>query len=126
MEKNKTMDYNDFAKWLDRILENGLPDNSVAINFNLYEEVDDGWSIQLISTLSFDIDDDDWVCDEAFSSKEDLYFWDEKNSWDKILNEAIEIINKYLKNGKYNELLKSYVAIGTGFVDGDVEIIYKK
>lgn len=120
------MDYNDFAKWLDRILENGLPDNSVAINFNLYEEVDDGWSIQLISTLSFDIDDDDWVCDEAFSSKEDLYFWDEKNSWDKILNEAIEIINKYLKNGKYNELLKSYVAIGTGFVDGDVEIIYKK
>ena len=38
--------YDEFAKWLDRILDENMPLPGVAINFNIYEEVDLHWSIQ--------------------------------------------------------------------------------
>ena len=32
------MEYNRFENWLDEIRKNGLPENAIALNFNLYEE----------------------------------------------------------------------------------------
>lgn len=51
--------YDEFAKWLDRILDENMPLPGVAINFNIYEEVDLHWSIQLISSTYFDEEDED-------------------------------------------------------------------
>ena len=56
--------YDEFAKWLDRILDENMPLPGVAINFNIYEEVDLHWSIQLISSTYFDEEDEDWNCYE--------------------------------------------------------------
>lgn len=50
--------YDEFAKWLDRILDENMPLPGVAINFNIYEEVDLHWSIQLISSTYFDEEDE--------------------------------------------------------------------
>ena len=39
--------------------------------------------------------------------------------------DMIDILKKYLNDGKYADLLKSREGVGVGFVDGDIEIIYK-
>ena len=98
--------YDEFAKWLDRILDENMPLPGVAINFNIYEEVDLHWSIQLISSTYFD--EEDGV------------------GWEKILDISCEMIRKYLTEGKYAEKLKKYEAVAAGFVDGDVEILYRR
>ena len=53
--------YEEFAAWLDEKLENGLPDTAVAVNFNIYEEENNGWTVQLIASDRFDAQDDEWA-----------------------------------------------------------------
>ena len=55
--------YIEFEKWLNNILEENMPIPGAAINFNLYEEADLYWSIQLICASYFDEEDEDWCCD---------------------------------------------------------------
>ena len=91
--------YDEFAKWLDRILDENMPLPGVAINLNCYEE---------------------------FTTGEDLYEWQQGVGWEKILDISCEMIRKYLTEGKYAEKLKKYEAVAAGFVDGDVEILYRR
>ena len=37
--------YIDFENWLNRVLDENVPIEGVAINFNLYEDADMNWSI---------------------------------------------------------------------------------
>ena len=67
--------YIEFEKWLNNILEENIPIPGAAINFNLYEEVDLYWSIQLICASYFDEADEDWCCEEEFSSGENVFYW---------------------------------------------------
>ena len=71
--------YDEFAKWLDRILDENMP-----------------------------------------------YEWQQGVGWEKILDISCEMIRKYLTEGKYAEELKKYEAVAAGFVDGDVEILYRR
>ena len=76
----KEFGYNNFTSWLDEILKNPLPENTKGINFNLYEEENPHtYGIQFVATKSFDLDDEDWACDEIFSSGENMYFFTNKN-----------------------------------------------
>ena len=116
--------YEDFALWLDRVLEAALKVEAAALNFNLYDDEDNNWAVQLIATPSFDPDDEEyaWCCEEAYTSGEDLYTWEEEASWIDIQQEATELLKEYLDNGKYAEDMKKYQAIGIGFVDGDLTL----
>lgn len=118
--------YMEFEKWLDRVVEENRPIDATALCFNLYEESDYHWSIQLIGSSEFDEDDEDWACDEVFSTGEDLFTWKHDTGWEEILDIAIDMIRKYLEEGKYADELKSFEAVATGFVDGDITVIYKK
>lgn len=118
--------YEEFEKWLNRILDENLPLEAVGINFNLYEETDSSWSIQLVATERFDPEDEDWVCDEVFTTGEDLYSWQQEDGWETILEFAKEWVQKYLEQGKYSESLKGYEGVGVGFVDGDVWVMHQK
>ena len=53
--------YIEFEKWLNNILEENMPIPGAAINFNLYEEADLYWSIQLICASYFDEEDEVFV-----------------------------------------------------------------
>lgn len=59
----------------------------------------------------------DWV-DEPF-------IWNSDEGWEKALKDAVLCIKKYLEDGAYG-VLKSRSGVGVGFVDGDIEIIYKR
>ena len=67
LKLNKTKD---FFEWLDLILKNELNSEIKAINFNLYEDTDNKWSVELVGTFSFDKDNDDWACDEVFTTRD--------------------------------------------------------
>lgn len=116
----------DIEKWIDSIFEKPLPDEIIAIAFNLYEDGDNQWSVEMIGSGSFDAEDPDWACDEVFDTRDNIQSWEQDAQWEEILREAADIITKYIKSGKYSEKLKSYKGIGVGFVDGDITIVYQR
>ena len=116
--------YNEFEAWLDAALEAGVPDGIAAYNFNLYEDDDNLWSIELIGASRFDEEDPDWACDEVFTNREDPLSWSAETDWEEILETMTQYVEKYLAEGKYADVLKDTEAVGIGFVDGDITIVY--
>ncbi|MGN1031105.1 MAG: hypothetical protein ACI4PQ_05825 [Butyricicoccaceae bacterium] len=116
---------NGFDKWLDEVLESDLPEEIVAVNFNLYDDGDGQWSIEFIGADSFDEEDADWACDEVFTTRDEPFCWESDESADAVLDTAIDAIKAYLAEGSYADALKKYEAVGVGFVDGELEIVYQ-
>ncbi len=116
--------YNEFEAWLDAALEADLPDDIAAFNFNLYEDGDNLWSIELIGAPSFDAENPDWACDEIFTNREEPLSWSAETDWEEVLETMTQYVEKYLVEGKYADLLKESEAVGIGFVDGDITIVY--
>jgi hypothetical protein len=119
--------YEDFSKWLDKHLEQ-LPSDVVAVNFNLYEGSHQTYDIQLIGTEEFDEADEDWVCTDFFTTGEDVFFIPRNNDildWQDGLSFITKIIEKYLNDGRFANKLKELQAVGIGFVDGDIDILFQ-
>lgn len=118
--------YDEFLEWIDGLDLENMPKNIVAYNFNLYDS-EETYDIQLIGSDEFDEDDPDWACSEVYSSEENVCYieiTDELENWEKAQKMFAECVRKYLESGKYAEVLKSAKAVGIGFVDGDIEILY--
>lgn len=113
-------------KWLNDTLKNVLPEQIVAIAFNLYEDGDNRWSIEMVGTSSFDTEGSDWACEEVFTTRNNLQSWTQEAKWDEILKETCDQIKRYLLVGKYAKKLKLYQGVGIGFVDGDISIVYQQ
>lgn len=120
--------YKKIEKWLNNVLKQEIPSETAAFCFNLYEDEDDTWSMELVGAKRFDLNDFDWACDETtdFGTREEPLSWKKEAEWDEILDDAANALKQYLKNGLHAELLKSYAGVGVGFVDGDIEILYSK
>ena len=116
--------YNEFETWLDAALEAEMPENIAAFNFNLYEDGDNLWSIELIGASRFDPEDPDWACDEVFTNREDPLSWSAETDWQEVQETMIQYVERYLANGKFADVLKETEAVGIGFVDGDITIVY--
>ena len=119
---------NSVSNWIDNILDQEIPNTVVAFCFNLYEESDGSWAMELVGTDRFDLEDEDWACNELtdFGSRECLYNWEMECEWDEALEYMVKELSQYLENGKYSELLKSKDGVGVGFVDGNIEILHTK
>lgn len=112
----------DFAKWVKEQLKKGVPEEVKAFNFNLYESDEETeFDIQLVGCPQFDADNDDWACDEIFSSGEDLFRF-KAEDWEKAEIEAQKIIMTYLESDNCDEVFKGK-HIAYGFVDGDLHLI---
>lgn len=117
--------YEDFTKWLDSILHYGLPKDATAISYNLYDEKNNSWSLQLTATGGFDDYDYKLFFDEVFSSKNNIYTWQSVCSWKESLSQAIEGVKQYLAYGTFADKLKSYIAVAVAYKD-QVEVVYRK
>lgn len=120
--------FDEISKWLDDALNQEISHEVAAFCFNLYEDGDNRWSMEIVGTGRFDEDDTDWACDEVtdFGTRENCFTWEESKKWDEILSEISSLLKDYLENGTYAMALKEKNGIGVGFVDGDIEIIYQK
>jgi len=120
--------YNDFSKWLDKHLIEDLPSDIAAVNFNLYEGSEQTYDVELVGCNTFDENDGDWACDAIFSTSEDLFFIPLTEGiahWEQALSFITILVEKYLNDGNYSDKLKKYLAVGIGFVDGDINILYR-
>lgn len=121
--------YIEFARWLDKLLESKMPENIAAFNFNIYDEEDETYGIQLIASNEFSEEDEDWACSEVYSSEENIFYIDHSDEKDADNQRGLEFISglvmQYIKSGKSANLLKSVKAVGAGFVDGDILVLYK-
>ena len=108
----------EFQTWLERQLNKPIPAEVVAFNFNLYEDDEEEFDVQIVGCPSYDADDSDWACDAIFSSEEDLFHF-ESEDWETALEDFQAILENYLASGAKNALTDSkYIAMG--FVDGDL------
>lgn len=113
--------------WLDTLLKNNDLDGVIAFNFNLYEGIG-SFHIELIGSDEYDPEDSDWVCSEIYASRDDIFVVDEKicgKTWEKALYYFRYNVEQYLTEGKFKDKLLSKAAVGIGFVDGNLEILYE-
>lgn len=115
-----------FENWLDKVLEEEIPKKVRNINFNLYEEKNNKWFIELIGSRKNYKDDIDWACCEDYTTRDNIYVFNEESNRRIIEEIFTNKIKKYLECGKYSNKLKNYDSIGIGFVDGDITIIFEK
>ena len=122
--------YDNFAKWVDGVFEREIPDDVVALSFNIYEEWSDkmDWSVVVVGTSSFDKDDQDWACDETtdFGTRDNLFWWVEDTTYRYVEREVKKALLRYLKVGRHADKIKALQGVGTGFVDGDLKLVYVK
>ena len=121
--------YKEVENWIDSILMDTVPKEVAAFCFNLYEESDENyWAMELVGAARFDLEDEDWACDEItdFGTREHLFRWESECEWDEALSQMVEILQQYLQSGKHADILKSKDGVGVGFVDGNIEILYQK
>lgn len=116
----------EFFYWLDDILTQEFPEETVAICFNLYEEEENKWAVELVGTDEFDEEDDDWACDEIIAFRDNLFYFEMDADWEEVWKRVNEIILKYLDSGTEAKKLLQYDAVATGFVDSELQILYQK
>ena len=91
--------YEEFAHWLDDLLENNdMPEETKAFCFNLYEESDEDhiYGAQLIAAGEFDPDDKEgeWACEEVWSCGENIFTVDTSDEEDTGWNHALELFKE--------------------------------
>ena len=115
-----------FYSWLDDNLKK-IPSNVIAINFNLYEGEYSTYDIELIGSDIFTEEDDDWACEEIFLTEGSLFsipICNDISDWKDGMLYIKKMIEDYMKIGEYSNNLRQLQAVGIGFVDGDIELIY--
>lgn len=114
-----------FNKWLDRLNETEkVNEDIVAFNFGLFE-TNEGYTIYLIGSKTFDPDDDDWALNIDFEPKDKYLAFDKSlvktKEWEEIQNVSANLITDYVNSDKFeNSILNNATAITTGFDDGDL------
>lgn len=125
-KKSKTEAATPLNRWLDRALSQPIPEEAQAFCFLLYEGGDNRWSMELIAASRFDPEDEDWACDEIadFGTRAAPFVWISDSPWEKVLDGASARLKDYLDNGQYAQELCSRQAVGIGFADGDVKLLF--
>ena len=108
-----------------------VPDEVLAFAFNLYDDAEDWWSLELVGTDRFDADggtDGQWACYEIadFGTREEPLSWQDQNDGEQVQEDVFAALRQYLNEGKYADVLKSRRGVGAGFVDGDLELLYQQ
>ncbi len=120
--------YDKISTWLDSVFDRSIPEGVVSVCFNLYEDGDDSWSLEVVGCSSFDSEDPDWACDEVtdFETRDEPFTWTEEAIWEKVLSDITKILYQYIQEGKSSGYLNSLDGVAVGFADGDLNILVEK
>ncbi len=115
---------NKFTEWLDDELSR-LNKSAIAFNVNIYENIE-GYSAELVATSTFNEENEDWACDEIYSSRNNgIEFCFSAKNWKAALKFIQLELKEYLRSGKFADILIGSQAVACGFVDGDLSLIYR-
>ncbi len=119
----------DFENWIDVILSIEPACEIAAYNFNLFEGTE-AYAIELIGASEYDPEDSDWACDDVlgadaprFQLPNDLA----SSDWEAALVLVKTMLGTYLNSDRSGaKKLRRSVAVTVGFVDGDLELVWRK
>ncbi len=112
-------------EWLARISAvEQPPDEVIAYNVGLLE-TEDGYAAYLIGASSFDEEDGDWACDEAFTPTERYLAFPTNvikgKTWEAVLPVVTEAVKSFLETpASQTSFLRKAEAVTVGFDDGDL------
>ena len=120
--------YEKMSAWLDGVFSKTIPDGVVSVCFNLYEDGEGSWSMEVVGCSSFDSEDPDWACDEVtdFGTREEPFAWTDDSIWEKVLSDTTKLLYQYVQEGSASGYLQSLDGVAAGFADGDLNIISEK
>jgi hypothetical protein len=114
-----------FNNWLNRINQTeAVSDSIIAFNFGLFES-ENGYTVYLIGSETFDEEDDDWATNVDFEPEEKYFELDSSfvkgKDWQEVLEISEELVKEYLNSESLdNTIFKNAEAITTGFDDGEL------
>lgn len=121
-----------FATWLNDGFAGDIPDKVRAFSFNLYEPAciaDVKFGVEVIGAGSFDEEDPDWPCDEVWEPQPrgiPIPLAYSGDTWEQCLRRVKALVVQTLGGqSRAVQQLKSSQGVGIGFVDGDLEVIWK-
>ena len=117
--------YHKLSAWLDDVFSREIPDGVVSVCFNLYEDGENFWSLEVVGCSSFDSEDPDWACDEVtdLETREEPFEWTENAIWEQVLADVTKLLYQYIQEGKASAYLNSLKGVAVGFADGDLNIL---
>lgn len=106
-----------------------LPNTIVALNFNIWEVVDEDnvscYTLELIGSERYDAEDDDWACEEDFDPRSrncDALQLSSKIPWEDVLKGLVEVLKELkVELGEINLFRVEHITVG--FTEGNLEVI---
>jgi hypothetical protein len=115
-----------FNSWLNQIIQEESPDNSiVAINFGIFE-TKKGFQIYIAGFKNYEKDSDDWAVGFGDYSPQNRYLQlnnsEFKNlDWQGVQLKVVDLINHFTETELYSDsFLSKALVITTGFDDGEL------
>ena len=120
--------YEKLSSWLDDVFRKTIPEGVVSVCFNLYEDGDGEWSMEVVGCSSFDSADSDWACDEVtdLETRDEPFTWTDDSIWEKVLSDITKLLYQYIQEGSASAYLQSLDGVAVGFADGDLNILVEK
>lgn len=120
----------ELSSWLDAVLSGPIPEGVAAYCVNLYE-TSTGYELELVGASEFDPEDSDWACSELFTSRDRNRFVISRatagGDWAAALGYVQSAVVAYLAADRAGaKVLKSTQAVGVGFVDGDLTVMWRR
>ena len=121
-----------FAVWVNIALLDDLPANTRAFCFNLFMPADPRhkFGVELIASDKFDLENENWACSEIWEATPRQLFIPNEfagQDWKQCLSNMTSLVTEFVKTKNSGAaVLRRYHAIAIGFVDGDLDIVYKK
>ena len=109
-------------KWLNKIVEKGIPSDVKAIYINLVECSDDV-DLEFYGIGVYEIEDQDWACNDIFDtdSLELEGVLQSPDKWEVLLHQIAQVVKGYIEI-KYVQL-SEVKRVGVGFGDSETIIL---
>lgn len=127
--KKRTIIFQDlFRNWVMSSLSENIPQSTKALNFNLFQYGNHQYGVELIGASRFDINDNDWPCDECWEPSVRSISIPESEclgNWEVCLSNISSLVKKFImEDFSKMKINNQIIGIGIGFVDGDLHILY--
>jgi shikimate kinase len=120
-----------FEAWLTSSTNTAVPASVRAFSFNLCEFEDNSspFGVELIGSPDFDMEDNDWACDEAWEATPRMLRIPvafSSSSWETCLAAMKRLIVAAIDDDGAGQVLKTREGIAVGFIDGDLDVVWHR
>jgi len=120
-----------FKAWLRNSTNTVVPESVRAFSFNLCEFDDNNspFGVELIGSSDFDIEDNDWACDEEWEAKPRMLRIPvafSSSSWETCLAAMKRLVVAAIQDDCVGQVLKTREGIAVGYIDGDLDLVWHR